>query len=87
MNTVILKNTANESTRGKSFSIQVVGDSPVKLAVLQSIKELQQHPAPSAARSLIDMLGLIEKHNFQIRYTEHDDPENGLETWLFALQG
>jgi hypothetical protein len=87
MNTIILKNTGRESTTGKSFSIQVVGDSPIKPAILQSIKELQQHPAPSAARSLIDMLALIEKHNFQIRYTEHEEPENGLETWLFVLQG
>jgi len=52
-----------------------------------TIRELESHPTPSAQRSLIDMLGIIEEHNFQIRYTEHDQTEDELEQWLFVLQG
>jgi hypothetical protein len=32
------------------------------------------------------MLGLIEKFNFQIRYTERTEEED-LEEWTFILQG
>ena len=51
MHTIILKNTARESTRGKAFSIQTVGDSPIKETIRQSIQELEHHPAPTATRS------------------------------------
>jgi hypothetical protein len=87
MHTVILKNTPRKTTQGRSYSIQVVGNSPAKEALMQSIRELENHPASSAQRSLIDMLDLIEKHNLQIRHTEHSSTEDDLETWLFVLQG
>jgi len=55
--------------------------------VQKSIQELEQHPAQDAQRSLIDMLGLIERHNLQIRYTEHAHTKENLEAWMFVLQG
>ena len=87
MHTVMLKNTPRKTAQGSRYSIQVVGNSPAKEALMQSIKELENHPAPSAQRSLIDMLDLIEKHNLQIRYTEHSQTDDDLESWLFLLQG
>jgi len=87
MHTVILKNTARKTAKGKSYSIQVVGNSPVKTDVMQSVPDLENHPAPSSQRSLVDMLNLIEKHNFRICHTEHTRTEDNLETWLFVLQG
>jgi hypothetical protein len=87
MNTVIVRNTARKTPRGPSYTILVVGDSPVKASLMESIRALENHPAPTPQRSLIDMLGLIEKHNLQIRYTEHQETEDGLEHWSFVLQG
>ncbi len=87
MHTLILRNKPRKSPRGERYTIVVVGDSQIKTTVQKSIQELDQHPAHDAQRSLIDMLGLIERHNFQIRHTEHAYTEENLETWLFVLQG
>lgn len=87
MNTIILQNTPRKTPRGTTYTIQVVGDSPVKTGLMESIQALEHHPAPTAQRSLIDLLGLIEKHNLQIRYVEHQQPEADLDRWLFVLQG
>lgn len=87
MHTLILKNTPRKTATGSTYSIQVVGNSPAKEALMQSVNALENHPAPSAQRSLVDMLGLIEKHNLQICYTEHNQTDDGLESWLFVLQG
>lgn len=87
MNTVILQNTPRKTPRGTTYTIQVVGDSPAKASLMESIRALEHHPAPTSQRSLIDLLGLIEKHNLQIRYTEHQQTEEDLEQWLFVLQG
>ncbi len=85
MQTIILRNRFREGSGGKTWSIEIIGDSACKDAVKQSVSELEHHPAKAARRSLIDMLGLIEGHGFQIRHTEHnDDPE--AETWSFLLQ-
>ena len=87
MQTIVLRSIPRKSSGGATFSIEVLGDSPIKLALQQSIKELKHHPAKAARRSLIDMLGLIEKHNLRIRYTEHGTTQDDMESWLFVLQG
>jgi hypothetical protein len=87
MHTIILRNRPRKTTKGATFTIEALGESAVKDAVQQSIRELEHHPAKAARRSLIDMLFLIEKHNFQIRYTEHSQTEDDMESWLFVLQG
>lgn len=87
MHTVVLRSIPRKRSSGDVFTIEVVGDSPVKDAVKESIRALEHHPAKVSRRSLIDMLHIIEKHNFQIRYTEHYFTEDDLETWLFVLQG
>jgi len=87
MHTIVLRSIPRKSSTGNIFRIEALGDSPVRDAVKQSIQELQHHPARVSRRSLIDMLSIIEKHNFQIRYTEHYFTEDDLEAWLFVLQG
>ena len=87
MNTIVLENNAHEGSQGKTWSIQVVGDSASTVDMREAIHGLEHHPAKASRRSLIDMLGLIEKFNFEIRYTEHRNNEDGLEEWLFVLQG
>lgn len=87
MHTVILRSKARESSSGKSFTIEVLGDSGIKDDLKASIDGLEHHPARAARRSLIDMLGLIEKHNLRICHAEHDINDDELETWLFVLQG
>lgn len=88
MYTIMLRNNARKGSDGKhSFSIEVLGDSLVKDAVKESINALEHHPAVASRRSIIDMLNLIEKHSFQIRYTERMVNEEGVETWQFILQG
>ncbi len=87
MHTIILRNRARKGPRGNTFTIEVLGDSAIRDAVKAAIDALEYHPAPTPTRSLIDMLGLIERHNFQIRHVEHHETEDGLEAWLFVLQG
>ncbi len=87
MHTIVLQNTIRKTSDGASYSIQVVGDSPVKDAVKESIRALEYHPAKAERRSLIDMLGIIEQHNFQIRHAEHFTTDDDLQGWLFVLQG
>ena len=84
MQTIILRNKFRESSRGNSWSIELIGDSACKDAVKQSISELEHHPAKAARRSLIDMLSLIEMHGFQVRHAECSESDN--ETWSFLLQ-
>jgi hypothetical protein len=87
MYTVILQNKPRLTARGNSWTIEVVGESPIKKALRQSISELEHHPARAARRSLIDMLGLIEQHRLKIRHTEHFYTDDDLEGWTFILQG
>lgn len=87
MHTIMLRNRPRKGSSGNSFIIQVVGDSPVKADVQAAIQELEHHPAKASQRSLIDMLGLIERFNFKICYTEHTTTEDDLEAWSFILQG
>ena len=87
MHTILLKNNARKGSDNRTkFSIDVLGDSPVKDAVKESIRNLEHHPAAAARRSLIDMLGLIEAHNFRICHAERLESD-GAETWQFVLQG
>ena len=87
MHTIMLRNNARKSTDGKvKYSIEALGDSPVKEAIKESIRSLEHHPAVASRRSLIDLLGLIEKHNFQICHAERLE-KDGAETWQFILQG
>ncbi len=87
MHTILLRSLPRKSSNGNTFRIEVVGDSPVKDAVRAAIQELEHHPAKASRRSLIDILGLIERFNFQIRFTEHYFTEDDLEAWSFILQG
>lgn len=86
MHTVMLRSNARKGSSGNTFTIEVIGDSPVKDDVRAAIKALEHHPAKASRRAIIDMLGLIEKFNFQIRYTERTK-DNDLEEWTFILQG
>jgi hypothetical protein len=87
MNTIILRNSARDSSAGKSWTIEVLGDGAAKDALQEAIRVLEHHPAKAARRSIIDMLALIQQGNWQIRHVEHNEPEDGMETWLFVLQG
>jgi hypothetical protein len=87
MHTIMLRSRARKGSSGNTFTIEVLGDSPVKDAVRTAVRELEHHPAKAARRSLIDMLGLIEQFNFQIRFTEHSLTADDLEEWAFILQG
>ena len=87
MHTLILKSNARKGTNGNSFTIEAVGSGEAKDTLRQAIRNLEHHPAKTPRRALIDMLALIENHNYQIRHTEHALDENDLEEWLFVLQG
>ena len=87
MHTILLRNRPRKTSKGNSITIGVVGDSAISDRVKQAIRELEHHPAPTPSRSLIDMLGIIEHFNFQIRFTEHYRTGDDLEAWSFLLQG
>ena len=86
MQTVMLRSNARKGTSGNTFTIEVIGESAIKDDVRAAIQALEHHPAKASHRVLIDMLGLIEKFNFQIRYTERTEDDD-LEEWSFILQG
>lgn len=86
MHTIMLRSNARKGSSGNTFTIEVIGDSPVKDDVRAAVQALEHHPAKAPRRALIDMLGLIEKFNFQIRYTERTEDDD-LEEWTFILQG
>lgn len=86
MQTVMLRSNARKGSSGNTFTIEVLGESAIKEDVRAAIQALEHHPAKASRRVLIDMLGLIEKFNFQIRHTEHT-LDDDLEEWIFILQG
>jgi len=86
MQTIMLRCNGRKGSSGNTFTIEVIGESPIKEDVRAAIQALEHHPAKASRRALIDMLGLIEKFNFQIRYTEHT-MDDDLEEWTFILQG
>ncbi|MDY6876574.1 MAG: hypothetical protein SWK90_10305 [Chloroflexota bacterium] len=86
MHTIILRNVPHKRASGTTFTIAAIGESQIVEAVKRSINKLEHHPAKMARRSLVDLLSIIEKHDFQIRYTEHTIDDDGLESWLFVLQ-
>ena len=86
MQTLMLNSKPRKGSAGNTFSIEVIGDSPVKDKVREAIQALEHHPARASRRSIIDLLGIIEQFNFQIRFTEHYF-EDELEGWTFIVQG
>ena len=87
MQTLILQSNPRKGTDGKlSISIEAIGESAIQDTVKEAIRGLEHHPSRVARRTIIDMMALIEQFNFQIVYTEHGS-EDGVETWLFILQG
>ncbi|MFZ0546517.1 MAG: hypothetical protein WAM60_13815 [Candidatus Promineifilaceae bacterium] len=88
MHTILLQSKPRKDGSGKvSFTIEALGESPIQDAVKEAIKGLEHHPAVVSRRSLLDVMALIERFNFQIRYTEHYFTEDNLEGWMFILQG
>lgn len=85
MQTIVLRNRPRKIGDATTWSIEVVGESAIKDAVKESISKLEHHPAKAALRSLVDMLAIIEKHDFKICHTEHYFEEE-TEVWLFVLQ-
>ncbi|MCA9983599.1 MAG: hypothetical protein KDE09_07565 [Anaerolineales bacterium] len=86
MQTLMLNSKPRKGSTGNTFTIEVIGDSPVKDKVREAIQALEHHPAKASRRSIIDLLGIIEQFNFQIRFTEHY-LEDELEGWTFIVQG
>ncbi len=86
MRTVMLRSNARKTSSGNSFTIEVLGDSDIKDDIKASIAALEHHPSRAPRRTIIDMLNIIEKHRMAIRFTEHGETEDGLETWTFILQ-
>ena len=86
MNTIILEMKPRKASTGTTYTIDVIGNSVIKDDIRASIQDLEYHPAKASRRSLIDMLGIIEKHRLNIRHTEHYF-EDDVEHWLFVLQG
>ncbi len=87
MHTIILQTKARQSSTGKTWRIEVLGDSLIKEDVKVSIGELEYHPAKAERRALIDILTIIERHNFRICHVEHKPNDDDLEEWMFILQG
>lgn len=88
MQTILLQSKPRKDAGGQvSITIEAIGESVIQDAVKEAISKLEHHPARVSRRTLIDMLALIERFNFQIRYTEHTLTEDGLEAWMFILQG
>ena len=87
MNTVMLRSKVRKGADKNTFSIEVLGESSIKDDIKVSIRSLEYHPANVSRRTIIDMLGLIEKHNLKISFAERNEDEDGLETWCFILQG
>ncbi|MBN1954160.1 MAG: hypothetical protein JW900_03820 [Anaerolineae bacterium] len=95
MHTLILRNklhgqsardvAAGASPASLKYSIEVLGESEVKDQVQQSIRELKVHPA-GERRTLLDMLAIIDQHRLEICHAEHEQTEQGVETWTFVLQ-
>ncbi len=86
MQTIMLRSNGRKGSSGNTFTIEVLGESAIKDDVRAAIQALEHHPAKAPRRVLIDMLGLIEKFNLQIRHTERTE-DDGLEEWAFILQG
>ena len=59
MQTIMLRSNARKGSSGNSFTIEVLGESPIKDDVRAAIQALEHHPAKASRRALIDMLGLI----------------------------
>lgn len=87
MRTMVVKNNARKTDKGNTFTIEILSDLPTADNVKKSIQELQHYPATVGRRSLMDMLAIIEKNNLQIRFVEHTQTDDGLDTWLFICQG
>ena len=86
MQTIMLRSNARKGSSGNTFTIEVLGESPIKDDVRAAIQALEHHPAKASRRVLIDLLGLIEKFNFRICFTERTEDDD-LEEWTFILQG
>ncbi len=89
MSILIIHSKPRKMTSGNNWRIDVVGpDGRAKDQVKEAIGELEHHPAKAARRSLVDVLGIIDRMRFDVKYVEHQEAEEGeLESWLFVVQG
>ena len=86
MDTIILQNKPRKTTSGNNWTIEVLGTGAAKDAVRKSISALEHHPARAARRSVIDMLGVIEDHNFEVKSVQQFTTDDDLEGLIFVLQ-
>lgn len=88
MSTLIIESKPRKMAAGNSWRIDVVGpDGRAKDDLKEAIKGLEFHPAKAAQRSLIDIMALIDQFRLEIKYVEHHEAEEELESWLFLVQG
>lgn len=86
MDTIVLQTRPRKDPKGIRITYGVVGTGPGADAMNEAIRGLEHHPTSSERRALIDVLDLISRFNYRICFTEHT-LEDGLEAWLFVLQG
>ncbi|HSH02395.1 MAG TPA: hypothetical protein VLL52_07735 [Anaerolineae bacterium] len=87
MHTLIIRTTPRTLADKKTYRVDVLGESSIRAFVYQSAKELAEEKPPNTARqALMNALALIEKHNLEIKFTEHEQTEDD-DTWFFIVQG
>lgn len=86
MDTIILKTRPSRMNDKLAIRFEVIGTGRGADAMKEAIRTLEHYPSPSERRALVDVLSLIDRLNYHIRYTEHLEDE-GIESWLFVLQG
>lgn len=87
MDTLMLRTNPRKTNTGTKISYEVLGVGNGADALKETIRTLENYPAASERRAIVDVLGLIASHNYRICYTERTVESDGLESWTFILQG
>lgn len=87
MDTLMLRTSPRKSNTGMKISYEVLGISTGADALKETIRGLENYPATSERRAVVDVLGLIAAHNYRICFAERTVDNEGLESWTFILQG
>ena len=87
MDTLMLRTKPRKGNTGTKISYEVLGISHGADALKETIRGLENYPATSERRAIVDVLGLISAHNYRICFSERTEDKDGLESWTFILQG
>ena len=81
----MLRTRPRKSGAATKISYEVLGTGSGAEALKETIRGLDNYPAASERRVIVDVMDLISAHHYRICFAECSEDGDGLETWTVPI--